>query len=222
MTTLNLLKVSFDMPIQHSELLAFKKAFQAGFTTQTQPQDSKKPAYPMLQFKTRYETGKLQPMVMVLGDKIGAVREILTRERLEVRFRDRQEQLKVYHSKWLPFELSTKEELQEYQLFKYHAFNQENYQIYQRLKDEVERQEFIRCLLEKHFGAFVKGIGWKPDPPIQIQDLQIKRQQLRPYRSYQAHCFDLSFRTNLWVPEHIGLGKGVSLGFGVLRLPKKK
>ena len=209
------------MPIRQNELLAFKQAFQSGLTTQTRLQAHRKPLYPLLQFKTRYEEGQLRPMVMVLGDKIGAVREILTRERLEVRFRDRREQLKVHNSKWLPFELNTKDELQEYQLFKYHAFNQENYRLYRRLRDELERQEFIRCLVERHFDAFVKGIGWNPDPPIQIRDLQIKQQQLRPYRSYQAHCFDLSFRTNLWVPEHIGLGKGVSLGFGVLRLPKK-
>lgn len=218
MTTLNLLKVCFDMSIQHVELQAFKAAILQGLQTQSLPSEH----YPLLQFKTRHSHGRLEPMLMVLGQKIAALQQLINGETRFIRFGQRTEALDISYFKPLTFEMRTDQGFHTYNLFKYHAFNQENYRTFRGLSDSKAQLAFLEQLLREHLETFVKGVGWMPDPPIIVKNIQLKQQDILQCPEYKPHCFDLRFRTNLWIPEHIGLGRRVSLGFGTLRLPRKK
>lgn len=218
MTTLNLLKVCFNTPIQHSELRAFKASFFQELRTQTHLSEP----YPLLQFKTRFQDGYLQPMLVVLGQKIGLLQELLRSGPLRIYFRNREEELEVSHLRTLNFELRTDQGFHTYNLFKYHAFNQDNYRQFQNLDSPEEQNLFLQKILCGHLDTFVKGVGWLPDPPIIVKNISIKKERVWQGLEYKPHCFDLSFRTNLWIPEHVGLGKRISLGMGTLRLPKPR
>ena len=206
------------MSIQHIELQAFKAAILQGLQTQNLPAEH----YPLLQFKTRYSHGRLEPMLMVIGQKIAALQQLINAESRFIRFGQRTEALDISYFKPLTFEMRTDQGFHTYNLFKYHAFNQENYQTFRGLSDSKAQLVFLEELLRGHLETFVKGVGWMPDPPIIVKNLQLKQQDILHCPEYKPHCFDLRFRTNLWIPEHIGLGRRVSLGFGTLRLPRKK
>ncbi len=218
MTTLNLLKLRFDLPIQHRELQAFKAAFLQGLKTQIFSLEQ----YPLLQFKIWFQEGKFYPMLMVMGKKIATLHELLKAEPPRIRFRNRVQRLKISHCHSDQFPLRTDQGFHTYNLFKYQAFNQLNYQRFQALPEGEERRRFVEMLLREHLEAFVRGVGWTPDPPIVVKKMVILDEDIVSCPEYKSHCLDLRFRTNLWIPEHVGLGKRVSLGFGVLRLPRKK
>lgn len=178
--------------------------------------------YPLIQFKTRYQQGRLQPMLVVIGEKIKELKKEWLADPLTIHLQNRKQPIAVTDWKLLPFPLRTDKGFHTYNLFNYHPFNQENYARYRNLVTEKEKNAFLQQLLVQHLDAFMLGVGWQPDPPIQVKGIQLLKPKLIPYQNYQAQCYDLRFHSNLWIPEHIGLGKGVSLGFGVLRLPKKK
>lgn len=218
MTTLNLLKVCFDMPIQHRELVPFKAALMRRLQTQTHLSER----YPLLQFKTRFQKDGLRPMLMVLGKKIAALRHPFLSAPLRLPLQGREKVLTVSDFRSLAFPLRTDRGFHTYNLFKYHAFNQEHFRMYTSLSEPEEQRAFLADVLQGHLEAFVKGVGWVPDPPIIVKDIHVKQEEILNCPEYKPHCFDLRFRTNLWIPEYIGLGKRVSLGFGVLRLPRKQ
>ncbi|MFW5721489.1 MAG: CRISPR-associated endonuclease Cas6 [Bacteroidota bacterium] len=41
------------------------------------------------------------------------------------------------------------------------------------------------------------------------------------YKDVKHQTFDVSFKTNIFLPEYIGLGKGVSIGFGTVKTRKE-
>lgn len=218
MTTLNLLKVYFDIPLRSWELPAFRFAMRQSLQLVTSADER----YPLIQFKTRHQQGRQQPMLVVIGEKIKELKKEWLADSPIINLQDSKHTISVTDWKLLPFPLRTDKGFHTYNLFNYHPFNQDNYKHYRNLVTKEEKNNFLQQLLVQHLDAFMLGVGWQPDPPIQVKGVQLLKPKLIPYQNYQAQCYDLRFHSNLWMPEHIGLGKGVSLGFGVLRLPKKK
>lgn len=217
MTTLNLLKVWFDMTINHRDLPVFRSALQQGRS----PAPALNGAYPLLQYKTRFYEGRQQLMLVVIGDKIIELKEQLSGDRPKICINGKEQTLKVAGLKLMPFPLRTDKGCHTYNLFNYHPFRAEQYAFYLKLESRAEKKAFLQKALFRDLTTFTQGVGWPLHPPMEVKRLQLSQLKSLSYQGETVPCFDLRFRTNLWIPEHIGLGRGVDLGFGVLRLPER-
>ncbi|MDR0893481.1 MAG: hypothetical protein LBN24_12885 [Mediterranea sp.] len=110
-----------------------------------------------------------------------------------------------------------------YSLRKWIPLNSENYARYQGLESLKERIEFLERILTGNILSFAKGLG------IEIeQELRCSITDLTPlspliYKGIKFAAFDVAFRSNISLPGYIGLGKGVSHGFGtVVRVGAQK
>lgn len=57
-----------------------------------------------------------------------------------------------------------------------------------------------------------------PEPiPLKIQIDDLKGEKFIEYKDIFHLTFSLNFTTNLSIPNYIGLGKGVSIGFGIVK-----
>jgi hypothetical protein len=85
------------------------------------------------------------------------------------------------------------------------------------MASQVDRLLFLQKVLTGHILGMAEGIGWTIDRKIKLDILQM--QQVRPvsFKKQNVLAFSLDFRTNLRLPEGIGLGKGNAVGFGVAR-----
>ncbi len=218
MTTLHLLKVWFDMAIKHRDLPVFRSALQQG----NSPAPTLAGAYPLIQYKTRFYEGRQRAMMIVIGDKIIELKEQLSVHSPKISINGKEQVLAVAGSKLLPFPLRTDKGYHTYHLFNYQVFNAEQYAHYLKLESTTDQMAFLQQALFQDLTTFIEGVGWSLDPPMKIRSLQVLQLKSMIYKEEQVSCFDLRFRTNLWIPEHIGLGRGVDLGFGVLRLPGRK
>ena len=65
--------------------------------------------------------------------------------------------------------------------------------------------------------SFLQGIDLYVNEKIEIKIKSIQSEKLMNYKAQQMQAFTLTFRTNVSIPNFIGLGKGSSVGFGVVR-----
>ena len=103
-----------------------------------------------------------------------------------------------------------------YTLRKYLPFNSEKYVEYQKIETEKERHLFISQLLLNHILFFVKHIGIRIDKDMVCQITTLEEKAKVKYKNHTFISFDLKFRTNVSLPDYIGLGIGVSHGFGTV------
>ncbi|RMG80005.1 MAG: hypothetical protein D6714_15425 [Bacteroidetes bacterium] len=111
----------------------------------------------------------------------------------------------------------------EYSILNWQALNQKSYARYRELEDDQSAQiDLLESNLRGHILAFAKGIGWWVEQPIYVRISSLKNIKLLPYKKQRILTFSLHFKTNVSLPDYIGLGKGASVGFGVLRRVKER
>ncbi len=61
-----------------------------------------------------------------------------------------------------------------------------------------------------------KGIDIHFNEPVTVKVVDILQTRVIPFKGIKMLAFDITFKCNVSLPNYIGLGKGVSLGFGML------
>lgn len=62
--------------------------------------------------------------------------------------------------------------------------------------------------------SFAKSVGMFFDRQIDVRISDVQNTREYEYKKVKMLGFDLKFKTNVSLPQHIALGKGVSIGFG--------
>lgn len=104
-----------------------------------------------------------------------------------------------------------------YNIHNWMALNQDNYREYQNLGSLIERMQFLEQLLEKHIRIFMEAMGASEELPLQVKLQEIKGEKHIEYKGVFHLTFSMNFTCNLSIPNYVGLGKGVSVGFGIVK-----
>ena len=167
--------------------------------------------YPLVQ----YRESNGHALVFCLGDGVPAVEKLLgTASSAEVRIGRREEKLLVDSETRLNDELSLSDVFQEYTIRRYLPLNQENYARYKTLDSIVDRYQMIEKCLIGNILSFAKSMGMFFDQQIEVKILDVANTHEYTYKKVRMLGFDLKFKANVSLPQHIALGKGVSIGFG--------
>ena len=95
-------------------------------------------------------------------------------------------------------------------------FNQDNYEKFKSLEGLSEKCAMMEKILTGNILSFAKGLGIYLDFGVECLIQQISHSGIRKFKNVQMTAYDIEFRCNVELPDHIGLGKGVSHGFGML------
>ncbi|CAG1009165.1 MAG: CRISPR-associated endonuclease Cas6 [Candidatus Methanoperedens sp.] len=98
------------------------------------------------------------------------------------------------------------------------ALNQENYMKYYGLKDSGERHEFLRKTLTGNLLSMSKSLHYMVPDKIKC-DVQVNIRKRR-LKDVNVMTFIGGFQANFIIPDHLGLGKSVSRGFGAVIMKK--
>lgn len=101
-----------------------------------------------------------------------------------------------------------------YTLRKWLPLSSENYRTYQSLEGIVEQCSFLQNVLIGNILSFCKGMGITIEKEIKCTITQILDSHTYTFKGVKMMGFDVEFKSNVSLPDYIGLGKGVSLGFG--------
>ena len=103
-----------------------------------------------------------------------------------------------------------------YHLRKWLPLNQENYRRYEALDSIVERYALLERLLTGNILSFAKSMGVYFDKRVECKITSADEPRIVNYKGVKMMSFDVEFKSNVSLPDYIGLGKGVSLGFGTV------
>lgn len=173
--------------------------------------------YPVIQYK---RLGK-HPLLVCIDYGTDEIHHFFSRSNLEIMIGERKVQLVVEKLNLSQINLQVWEKTFRYRIRNWVGLNQENYKKYSQLKDELVQIEFLENILKANIISFAKGVKWDIDKQISLRIDQIVSAKQVPYKGTRLTGFDIEFRTNVFLPDFIGLGKGVSLGYGTVTVFKE-
>jgi hypothetical protein len=81
----------------------------------------------------------------------------------------------------------------------------------------TDRKAFLEKTLTGNILAFAKGVEWTVDKQIEVKIREFKEPRTVKLKANDMIGFNVNFSTNIFLPNFIGLGKGVSKGYGIIR-----
>jgi hypothetical protein len=109
-----------------------------------------------------------------------------------------------------------------YTIRKYLPLSSDNYIEYQKITDDSARNMFICSMLRANILLFTESLGIQLDREIVCMITEFEEKAKVKYKNHTFVSFDLKFKTNISLPDFIGLGIGVSHGFGMVARVKSQ
>lgn len=137
--------------------------------------------------------------------------------RLEVQIENEKKKIKVENIKVHQHRVAVWDSFFDYKIYNWLPLNQDNYNKFKALEELTEKISFLEKIMSSNIISFLQGIDLFIDEKIEVKIKSIQSERLMNYKEQQMQAFTLVFRTNISLPNFIGLGKGSSVGFGVIK-----
>lgn len=109
-----------------------------------------------------------------------------------------------------------------YTIRKWLALNQENYELYNKLESVAEKSAFLENILKANILSLAKGLDIFFEKQVECKITRLSEPRITRYKNVKMTMFDAEFLTNVSIPDYAGLGKGVSVGYGMAVRKKDK
>lgn len=173
--------------------------------------------YPLVQYKRK--DGKA--LVVCIGNGIGLLGQYFLQNNLTLSLKTRDIRLEV--ESLVPVNNNVElypNKREEYLLNNWLPFNQDNYQKYNRIEGLVDKYKFLENILIGNILSFSKDMGVFFEGKVECQITNIDSPCQTIYKKTKMLSFNVQFTVNVNLPDYIGIGKGVSLGYGILQRNK--
>lgn len=178
-------------------------------------------SYPLIQYKRL--RGKAA--IVCMGDGVDAVRALLCKEQAVIVLSDRH-LLNLAVGKVVIQNCCfavCPECIYEYGLRRWLPFNSENYQRYCSIQNLSDRIEMLERIVIGNVLSMAGGLNMFVDKRIVAKITSIREYpRTIQFKGVKMVAFDVIFLTNIELPENVGLGKGCSIGFGVVEKLRNK
>jgi hypothetical protein len=169
--------------------------------------------YPLIQYKVTEKKAS----IICLQDGTDEIHHLFAHQNMNLRIGQREETYTIEDIKLNYFNIQTWEATFQYSLLNWLPLNQKNYALYKSFESEAEQIALLQRILVGNILALGKGIGWHADAQIIAHITAIKSIQLLPFKGQEVEAFTINFSSNVSLPDFVGLGKGSSVGFGVVK-----
>lgn len=224
MKRIRLLKVTFNSLIKSYEIPAFRGAIakKAGKDSvlfhNHYGEKGFNYGYPLIQYKTIAQ----KPVIMCLEEGVDEIHHFFENKIWDIQVSGRNLDMSIDDLRLNSFTMQVWDKKWKYSIRNWIALNQHNYQKYQSLENEQEQIKMLEKLLLGNILSFAKGIGWFVDKEITVEIDEIHNISPVKLKNNNLIGFSLTFRTNVFLPNFIGLGKGVSHGYGIVKEVRNK
>jgi len=219
-TTLNkqtILVLIFKNALTHSEIPLFRGAINAQFSESdplfhNHEGENFRYAYPLIQYKLI----KNKAALVGINEGTTSIGMLLNNGRFHCVCGSRSMYMEIEQVKTGTHYIQTGKISFTYQLRKWLPLNQDNFIEYQQLEGIAEKCIFLERILTGNILSMGKGLGIHFATKIQVKITNIITTRLLRYKKVKLMGFDIEFKTNVSLPDYIGLGKGTSIGFGTV------
>ncbi len=218
MVKIKILRVIFDFDIQIREIPAFRAAViekvgRENILFHNHLGQNFRYGYPLIQYKAI----RGNPAIVCINEGSEEVLKFFEQTDWDIVLNGRKVEAEIKHLSFDYFSCGISEKAQRYKIHNWFALNEDNFKTFCNLKEEKAKRNFLENIMIGNILSFAKGIQWTVADRIQLTITRIPQGHLFSFKNHQMVGFYLDFVTNVNLPEHIGLGKSVARGFGLIR-----
>lgn len=176
-------------------------------------------SYPLIQYKRIHRKAAL----VCVGEGTEAIGEFFASCRFDVQIGERPVTLEVESVQARHTLVQVWEDMFAYRIRRWLPLNGENYEKYLQMESLAEKYALLESLLTGNILSMAKGLGIHFEKQVVCKITAIDDPRIVTYKGVKLMSFDAEFKTNVTLPDFVGIGKGVSLGMGtVVRKYEKK
>ena len=173
--------------------------------------------YPLIQYKSILG----HAAILYLGEAIKSINKLFANQSQEIKIEDRTFDFGIKKIHAQLYQLQMLNPGKTYDIINWLPLQDDNFKQYRLLKTEEEKINFLKRILIANILAFAKAVDWQIEEEINIENFKIYKQKWISFKDQKFLGFNVRFTTNLFLPPHIGLGKGAAHNYGVI-FPVKK
>lgn len=182
------------------------------------PSEERSFDYPKIQYKIRHKrieimgvgagAQALQLWVSLAGETLN-----VNGEEVPLSVRDH------HHEQWKPILLP---ETRTYRLNKWLPFNPKNFDLWHQTPKLKDKADILDKLIWGHLFHLSDGLGFELNrEQVEIFVSTVDMMSFKDCYGIKKLALDITFYTNFNLPEEIGLGQGITIGFGKVQQIKK-
>lgn len=224
MTKVKFLKVQFTDTIQPWELPAFRGAVVAkvGRAHHWFHNHLDDKQYLYRYPKIQYKCVSRHPMLLCLEEGVEEIHKLFEKSDWSLNISQRDLEMRIHRLDLHEFTMQVLDRPQTYRIRNWVALNEKNYATYQHITALTDKIAFLEQKLVSHIISFAKGIRWHIDQRFEVKITELSAPRWVKVKSTGLMGFDVSFTTRIFLPDFVGLGRKVSLGFGTVRRERKE
>jgi len=169
--------------------------------------------YPLIQYKTINQKAAL----FCIEDGVESVQQFLNLDEWELQIGDKTVNIEIDYLKVNKFTIQAWDKYFSYKIYNWLALNNDNYKEHSKAKTEKDKIYILEKVLRGNILSFGKGIDCFFEHEVKVRIEHITKEKVLHYKDLKLHGIDAIVNTNVFLPNYIGLGKGSSMGFGVIK-----
>lgn len=175
-------------------------------------------SYPLIQYK---RVGG-QAALVCIGEGVESIGDFFSTCDFDMKIGNREmERFEIEKMDAKQYIVQVWDESFRYVVRKWLPLNSKNHKLYNELEGLKARADFLEKVLIGNVLSMCKGLGIKLEREVKCEIIDILDTRKMIYKGVKMDSFDVEFRLNVTLPDYCGIGKGVSLGMGVVKMMKK-
>ncbi len=211
------LHLVFDLPMQPQEIPAFRGAMieklgNVEDLLHNHSEEGHIHRYPLIQYKC--VRGKAA--LIGLNEGAEALQALFADPDRNIRFRDQRQALHIDDLQMNRFALRTWNKRFHYRIHNWIALQEQALADYNQTDSIAKRAMLLERRLQNAVVSLAKGLGWAASEPIDVSLTHYWEPHKVRFKGLHFLAFNAEFHTNVFLPDHIGLGKAGAFGFGTV------
>lgn len=221
--TIQILIVRFQNEIKQNEIPLFRGAVinsvkeKNNVLYHNHVDDSFNYTYPKMQYKRI--RGKAA--IVCIEEGTEAIGEFFSVNNHHFQLGEKSVEMEVESIIPINYRIQPWQTLFRYRINRWLPLNSINYKLYMEFEGLSEKIQFLEKILTANLLSFAKGIELHIDSKIQCQLTQLSEPYLISHKGVKLMSFNIEFKSNLSIPNYIGIGKSASLGYGIITQVKE-
>lgn len=221
MKRIRLLKISFNALIKSYEIPAFRgavaeKAGNKSVLFHNHDKNGYNYRYPLIQYKSLRQ----HPVLLCIDEGVDEIHHFFQSKEWDISISGRRLDMSIENMNLNTFTMQVWDKQWYYSIHNWIALNQKNVGVYNDKPTEKDKKEYLERILTGNILSLAKGINWTVDKQITTQIQKVRNVSTASLKGNKLLGFHLDFSSNVFLPNHIGLGKGVSHGYGIITMKK--
>lgn len=210
--------IKLSTEITQNEIPMFRGAINAALEENhsvlfhNHTEDGLRFAYPLIQYKRI--NGRAA--IVCLGEGSSAVSEFFEKDSLSLQIGRRHVVCEVDEVVAKSYDISITDNLKTFRIRKWLPFNSDNYEAYKNANGIVEKCQILERIMTGNILSLAKGLGIEIESQLNVKIEDVIDCGTTTFKGVKMMSFDMDFLTNFNIPDFLGVGKGVSHGFGVV------